>query len=460
MNLPLLWWAYKQIGDPRYFGIAQEHARRSAQLHVRSDGSIRNRVDFDLQTGAVLHLGDTQSYPNDFTWQRDHACGLHGFALAYQATENPVLWRAAERLSEYFCARLAGDDRCDGDFCDPPIPNIARDTSAAVIAAIGWLNMGGKWWALGEQLLKRLASDSLTGGCHGILACASINKRQRHGTQEATVWGDYFLLDGVASLIENGEGVYDVLKRKLITFRRDPVGSSAKKLEVLSSKIEVWSARSPRVKKHINQLCRSWGKHQLSKRGYLNLFRHRPPTAIPPDFADLWFLYKAVRTRKPRCILEFGSGCSTVILAQALWDNQRTSPDIGGYLYSVDGDQDWADVTTKLMPSHLVGLCEISYSPVLEIEHDGTPSFRHANVPNVIPDLLYLDGPALTPERQVAVDVLDIEERFPPGFCLIIDGRWQNTMFLKEYLKRHYRFKPRYLFTNYMFELITSKSQL
>jgi hypothetical protein len=81
--------------------------------------------------------------------------------------------------------------------------------------------------------------------------------------------------------------------------------------------------------------------------------------------------------------LEFGSGCSTVILAQALWDNQRRSPEGGGYLYSIDADPYWAEATAKSVPTHLRKLCRIVYNPLLEVEHSGTLGFRHANVPDI-----------------------------------------------------------------------------
>lgn len=197
-------------------------------------------------------------------------------------------------------------------------------------------------------------------------------------------------------------------------------------------------------------------ERQLRKRGYLDFLAHRPSEALPPRFADLWFLYQTVRHRKPRYILEFGSGCSTVILAQALWDNQRKSPTkkCDGFLYSVEADPYWADVTAKSVPAHLRGLCEVRYSPLLEVEYMKTPAFQHAEIPNIAPDFVYLDGPCLTRERQVAVDVLNMEGRFPPGFCMVVDGRWINAMFLRQHLKRQYVFKPKWLFGQSIFELV------
>jgi hypothetical protein len=189
----------------------------------------------------------------------------------------------------------------------------------------------------------------------------------------------------------------------------------------------------------------------------LNFHADRPSGALLPDFIDLWFLYQAIRDRKPYTILEFGSGCSPVIMTRALWDNQCHSSESGGYLYSIDADPYWAEATAKAMPTHLQKFCRIVYSPLLEVEHSGTLGFRHANVPDVPPNFLYLDGPALTPARKVAIDVLDMEDKFPQDFYMVVDDRQENTMFFKRNLRRRYSFKKRYwgyFLRTQIFELI------
>ena len=47
----------------------------------------------------------------------------------------------------------------------------------------------------------------------------------------------------------------------------------------------------------------------------------RPSYAKGPDYNDLWFLWNAVRKKNPKVILEFGSGWSTYVIANALAAN-------------------------------------------------------------------------------------------------------------------------------------------
>jgi len=55
-----------------------------------------------------------------------------------------------------------------------------------------------------------------------------------------------------------------------------------------------------------------------------------------------------------------------------------------------------------------------------------------------VTSVLDLDGPALTPERQVAIDPLSLEDRLRPGFTMVVDGRFENVAFLRRYLRRSY----------------------
>jgi hypothetical protein len=233
--------------------------------------------------------------------------------------------------------------------------------------------------------------------------------------------------------------------QKWQTFRRDP-----------------WASVSWRVRRVVPSLLSAWAKHQLHRHGVLETLvpfhARQPSSAFGPEYVDLWFLYRTVIARKPHVVLEFGSGCSTVVLAQAVWKNRAQFPQRGDYFYSIDADPFWARTTAQAMPEHLREVCQVEYSPLVEIEHAGTLGFRHAKVPQVIPNLVYLDGPGLTPTRQMAIDVLDMEERWPDDFYLVIDDRQANTRFFQTALRRAYRFKRRYgghFVRTQMFELVT-----
>jgi hypothetical protein len=140
-----------------------------------------------------------------------------------------------------------------------------------------------------------------------------------------------------------------------------------------------------------------------------------------------------------------------VIFAHALAANAREGNGIAGMVHSVDTSHHWLASTMEAFPAELRKTCDFSLTEALEIEYLGIPAFRHARVPDVVPDLVYLDGPALTRQRQVAVDILDIETRLAPDCCLIVDGRTKNTYFIRRHLTRRFRFTRNGLLFNHVF---------
>jgi hypothetical protein len=218
--------------------------------------------------------------------------------------------------------------------------------------------------------------------------------------------------------------------------------------------------RLPRLRK---RLRRRWFEHGqpvlsrvLKQPDHLRLARtnagaalrafagRQPPGAFKPDYSDLRFLYEAVRSRRPTTVLEFGSGCSTAVIAAALRENGH------GRLWSVESDEDWARVTEAALPDDLRPLVTVVYAPAVEEDRD-VPGWSYAHVPDVSPDFVYLDGPPHTRERKVAFDVLDLEPRFAPGFYLVVDGRGRNAYYLRDRFRGRYAFEEHRLRLRHMY---------
>lgn len=214
------------------------------------------------------------------------------------------------------------------------------------------------------------------------------------------------------------------------------------------------TAVSGKLKTRLIWFFHKWAERRLRNSGLLEFLESRPSGAFAPNFSDLWFLYQTAQRRNPSCVLEFGSGCSTVVIAKALSENTGKSSGTSGVLYSIDVVESWANVTLESMPEELKGLYEISSTPAVESDFEGFPVWRHKELPDIVPDLIYLDGPPLSDERPAAADILDLEERLKPGCYLIVDGRIENVKFLREHFKREWKFKHRWFFRNSVFELV------
>ena len=213
----------------------------------------------------------------------------------------------------------------------------------------------------------------------------------------------------------------------------------------LRRRLREWARRrTPRQQADRARLWRAGALRPLRR-----FRRAQPASALEPDWSDLWFLYRLVRERRPETLLEFGSGCSTVVLATAVRDNGV------GHLWSLEVDERWARVTQAALPEELRDVVTLVQSRAEASDRD-LPGWTHANVPDVDPDFLYLDSPPLTSERRVAFDPIDLEPRFRPGFVMVLDGRRRNAFYLRDNLRGRYNVVEMPLFADagrFLFEL-------
>jgi predicted O-methyltransferase YrrM len=107
----------------------------------------------------------------------------------------------------------------------------------------------------------------------------------------------------------------------------------------------------------------------------------------PTDLLDLLHL---VRTRRPKVVLELGSGTSSVWIAYAL---EQT----GGRLVSLDHDPAYAEKTRAALAAHaLTGVAEVRDAPLRPVVLDGRtfPWYDTAALAGLSDvDLLLIDGP-------------------------------------------------------------------
>lgn len=86
MNIPLLYWASEETGDPRFRHIAIAHAKTAQQYVVRPDGSCNHMIDFDPETGEFVNNPGGQGFGQGSSWSRGQSWAVYGFALSYRHT--------------------------------------------------------------------------------------------------------------------------------------------------------------------------------------------------------------------------------------------------------------------------------------------------------------------------------------------------------------------------------------
>jgi hypothetical protein len=184
---------------------------------------------------------------------------------------------------------------------------------------------------------------------------------------------------------------------------------------------------------------------------------------IKPNFADLHFLYELIIKKKISTILEFGSGYSTIVMAAALNLNQSYKKN--NKIFTLETEQKWITILKKKLKKYknvkiIHSKCETQLVG-MSVCH------IYKDLPNITPELIYLDGP--DPESvkskifnlnfqkkksPISADILLYEYRLNPGAIIIVDGRVNNVIFLKNNLKRKYKFQFQKLYNRSIFELL------
>lgn len=216
MNIPILYWASRQMDDDRFRYIAQKHADKVIGNFVRPDGSVHHIVRFDTQDGRFIEAFAGQGYAVGSSWTRGQAWAIYGFALSYAATKEQRYLETSRNAADYFLANLKDSMVPPCDFNSPKEP-LYVDTSAGAIAAAGMVELA--------KYLPAAEKEKYISGALGILRetaekyCDWTQKTQAmvhmgteaysNGQNIPIIYSDYYFMEALDSLRGN-EILYNI----------------------------------------------------------------------------------------------------------------------------------------------------------------------------------------------------------------------------------------------------------
>lgn len=204
MNIPLLFWATEESGDPRYRQIAMLHADTAMREFIRENGSSEHIVVFDPESGAVVNKPEGQGYARGSSWTRGQGWAIYGFAMAYHYTKKQEYLDTALKVAAYFLSRLPENGMPPVDFDQPAEPAFI-DMSAAAIAVCGMIDLK-KWVRTEEEewLEKgiRMLLGALYENCDFSVenqALVENCKQMYHEepVQQHWIYGDFYLVEAL-----------------------------------------------------------------------------------------------------------------------------------------------------------------------------------------------------------------------------------------------------------------------
>lgn len=211
LNIPLLYWASEETGDPRYKQIAMKHADTSMTAFVREDGSVNHIVEFDPINGGVVKTYGGQGYEQGSSWTRGQTWALYGFMMSYIHTGKQQYLQTAKRIAHYFIANIPEDGVIPVDFRQPAEPRREDDTAAA-IAACGLIEIAkavgpheqSLYLNAALKLLKTLDEQrsDWTAQSDAILqhGSAAYHAAAHH---HPIIYGDYYFIEAIFKLKGN-----------------------------------------------------------------------------------------------------------------------------------------------------------------------------------------------------------------------------------------------------------------
>ena len=188
-----------------------------------------------------------------------------------------------------------------------------------------------------------------------------------------------------------------------------------------------------------------------------------------PNLNDLYRLYQFILINKRTTILEFGSGWSTLIFSLALRDLKlkfnkkvkflrRNNP---FELFVLENQKKYLVNTRNRINKfnnqyRITNKINISYnfSEVEMTTFNNRICTQYKKLPLCNPDFIYLDGPEQFKVKKdvngistrhkdmmpMVCDILKFEYFYTPGTIIICDGRGANAKFLKDNLKRKWKY--------------------
>ncbi len=208
MNLPLLYWASKEINDPRFKQIAMIHADMAMKYFVREDGSVNHIVEFNPETGEFVRTYGGQGYKEGSTWTRGQAWAVYGYALSFINTKKPEYLETAKKTADYFIANIPESGFIPVDFCQPEDCKL-EDSTATAIAACGLIEISklvvdeekDKYYNAAIMLLQKLDSErsNWSDEQDNILEkCTAAFHDKKH--EFAIIYADYYFIEAIFKL--------------------------------------------------------------------------------------------------------------------------------------------------------------------------------------------------------------------------------------------------------------------
>ena len=155
-----------------------------------------------------------------------------------------------------------------------------------------------------------------------------------------------------------------------------------------------------------------------------------------PDYCDLDNLINLILKKKPKSVLELGSGYSTLAIVYALNILEKNNHHKFKFV-SYDQSEEFLEKTIKIIPKNLQKKIEFRYSPLkIEIYNNILMSF-YSDLEILDYDFIYEDRHDHE-KTKIAGDIVKLEDEIDNDFSFCVDGMEMSVDYYKKNLKKKY----------------------
>lgn len=207
MNLEILFESTRLSNDSSFYKIAISHAETTLKNHFRQDNSCYHVVDYDPETGAVLHKHTAQGYSHESVWSRGQAWAVYGYTMLYRYTGNERYLEQADKVAQMLLnhPNMPIDLVPAWDLDAPEEERQLRDVSSASILVSAFYELStykGKYYKdVADKILASLSSAPYLaepGGNNNFILQHSVGSIPHGNEIDVPLnYADYYFLEAL-----------------------------------------------------------------------------------------------------------------------------------------------------------------------------------------------------------------------------------------------------------------------
>lgn len=204
MNIPLLYWASRELKDDRFRYIAELHADMTRKGHVREDGSVVHIAVHNEEKPEITETLAGQGCAVGSAWTRGQAWAVYGFILSYIHTGKSEYLDTAIKVTDYFLKMAEKSDyKIVCDFLQPDDVEYF-DSTAATCAACGMIELykatnDEKYLNGAISILRALEEDCIFDDSDQSILQKGMEAYYK-GEHLHIIYGDFFLAEAILKL--------------------------------------------------------------------------------------------------------------------------------------------------------------------------------------------------------------------------------------------------------------------